>query len=132
MKKIVFTALGAAVLLSASYYGYRQVSNSSEDDIFLANVEALSEEELSKEDQLRQRECYAEGGNWNMASVCAEGGIEVINCERNGEISVLGVVVKGGYKKNKNYLVKWERYECQDSPKNCCTKQGVFVDAEDI
>ena len=47
MKKTVFTALGAAVLFSASYIGYRQVSNSSESDLFLANVEALSRSEIS-------------------------------------------------------------------------------------
>lgn len=46
-KKTLFAALSAVVLVSASYIGYRQVSNSSADDLFTANVEALSRSEIS-------------------------------------------------------------------------------------
>lgn len=47
-KKTFFVAISAAVLLSASYIGYRQVSNSQESDLFMANVEALSDCEHGK------------------------------------------------------------------------------------
>ena len=46
-KKTLFAALSAVVLVSASYIGYRQVSNSSADDLFMANVEALSDSEFT-------------------------------------------------------------------------------------
>ena len=47
-KRLFFSALTAAVVLTAGYCGYRHVVNSSESDLFLANVEALSEEEQPK------------------------------------------------------------------------------------
>ena len=47
-KRALFAAISAAVLVSASYIGYRQVSNSSADDLFMANVEALSSNEKPK------------------------------------------------------------------------------------
>ena len=47
-KRLFFSALSAAVVLTAGYCGYRHVVNSSEGDLFLANVEALSEEEQPK------------------------------------------------------------------------------------
>ena len=47
-KKLFFSTLTAAVVLTAGYCGYRHVVNSSESDLFLANVEALSEEEQPK------------------------------------------------------------------------------------
>ena len=45
-KRLFFSALSAAVVLTAGYCGYRHVVNSSEGDLFLANVEALSEGEF--------------------------------------------------------------------------------------
>ena len=47
-KRLFFSALTTAVVLTAGYCGYRHVVNSSESDLFLANVEALSEEEQPK------------------------------------------------------------------------------------
>lgn len=47
-KRLFFSTLTAAVVLTAGYCGYRHVVNSSESDLFLANVEALSEEEQPK------------------------------------------------------------------------------------
>lgn len=49
-KKTFFAALSAAVLVSASYIGYCQVSNSSENDLFMANVEALSSMEFDQDE----------------------------------------------------------------------------------
>ena len=42
MKRNILFALSAIVLGVAGYVGYQQVSASSESDLFLANVEALS------------------------------------------------------------------------------------------
>ena len=42
MKKKMVFALSAIVLGVAGYVGYQRVSASSENDLFLANVEALS------------------------------------------------------------------------------------------
>lgn len=46
-KRLFFSTLTAAVVLTAGYCGYRHVVNSSESDLFLANVEALSRSEIS-------------------------------------------------------------------------------------
>jgi len=46
-KRLFFSALSAAVVLTAGYCGYRHVVNSSDSDLFLANVEALSRSEIS-------------------------------------------------------------------------------------
>ena len=46
-KRLFFSALSAAVVLTAGYCGYRHVVNSPESDLFLANVEALSRSEIS-------------------------------------------------------------------------------------
>ena len=41
-KKFVLSALSVAVLVSAGYVGYREVSNEGESDLLLTNVEALT------------------------------------------------------------------------------------------
>ena len=47
-------------------------------------------------------ECQAQGGNWNMASTCEEMQIIESTCKINGEISILGITIKGAFEKGKN------------------------------
>ena len=51
-KRLFFSTLTAAVVLTAGYCGYRHVVNSSESDLFLANVEALSRRRTTKDVRL--------------------------------------------------------------------------------
>lgn len=74
-----------------------------------------------------REECLRKGGNWNMASVCVDGKAECFKCEVSGEISVLGITLKGSYTKGNTYIISWARYSCQTSEGNCCTRQGVEV-----
>lgn len=46
-KKFVLSVLSAAVLVSAGYVGYREVTNDESSDLLLANVEALASGESS-------------------------------------------------------------------------------------
>ncbi len=96
--------------------------------IMLANIEALAHDEDS-EDKKREKECHDQGGYWNMALICADGGIEETECTVAGELSFAGVKISGSYKKGHTYTVSWERWECKDHQKECCQKdeQGVRV-----
>jgi len=67
------------------------------------------------------------GGFWNMASVCKDSGFETCTCKISGEVSILGVTIKGTYERGKRYHIGWARYECQASSGNCCKKQGLYV-----
>ena len=51
-KRLFFSALSAAVVLTAGYCGYRHVVNSSDSDLFLTNVEALSRRRTTKDVRL--------------------------------------------------------------------------------
>lgn len=61
-----------------------------------------------------------------MSSVCVNSGFEQVTCEISGEITLLGVTIKGTYKKGQKYPIAWARYECKNSPGNCCKKQGLY------
>ena len=62
-RRFLFSALGAVVLLAAGYCGYCQVENSSESDLFLANVEALSTgEKLDCSYNREEGQCMVEVG----------------------------------------------------------------------
>ena len=65
MKRNILFALSAIVLGVAGYVGYQRVSASSESDLFLANVEALSQNE-------------------NVVILQCTRGIEGANCVRRG------------------------------------------------
>ena len=131
MKRNILFALCAIVLGVAGYVGYQQVSASSESDLFLANVEALSEEELSSDEKNRQKECFENDGEWNMASICVDGGVETVTSDNSKELHLFGAVIKVS-KKNTPYVVKWERYECQDHKHSCCETQGVDYEVESL
>lgn len=65
--KIIF-ALCAAVLSAVGYFGYQRVSVSSKSDLFLANIEALSETESGA----HRMKCYT--------SLVYEEGSSVVEC----------------------------------------------------
>lgn len=66
-----------------------------------------------------------------MASVCADGRIETVECSVSGELSIAGFpVIKGSYKRGKSYTIAWARYKCETSKGNCCTIQGIYVDGK--
>ncbi len=69
MKKVTIVSAFCAVVLSAtSYFGNRHASEASESDLFLANVEALSENESGK----HKMKCYT--------SLKFEEGSAVVEC----------------------------------------------------
>ena len=86
MKKKMVFALSAIVLGVAGYVGYQQVSASSESDLFLANVEALSEGEgvsmLECSEAIRSVGCYKK---WEFG--------EMWECEAIKEVRSYQVVV---------------------------------------
>ena len=90
------------------------------------NVEVLAQSEMNAGDE---EKCRASGGYWNMALVCADGGIELVECTVSGEISFLGITLSGSYTIGNKYYIVWERYSCINSNGNCCdgSAQGIRV-----
>lgn len=73
-KKFVLSVLSAAVLVSAGYVGYREVTNDESSDLLLANVEALT----------RNEEAIERGpSKYNDCEVC---GVTVKFCECENRI----------------------------------------------
>jgi len=65
--------------------------------------------------------------NWDMESILASCGFETVECKVDGEISFLGITLKGSYyKKGSSYSMPWASYRCESSPVNCFTKQGLY------
>ena len=102
--------------ISLSFDGQRDCS------FILENVEALA----TDENPSNYNDCLAQGGNWNMASVCIESGFESTTCKISGQISAFGITFSGSYEKGKTYSIPWARYQCQTSADNCCVKQGLY------
>lgn len=124
-KKFLLPCIAAVAI--ATFVGAKSFkTNASEsNELLLANVEALSEPPEEPYPQERAQ-CIAEGGNWNMASVCKDSGFETVTCKISGEVTLFGVTIKGSYEKNSKYNIPWARYECVQSAGNCCKKQGLY------
>ncbi len=125
-KKILLSVFVFAVVALAVFASYKTLNaNAAVADLMLdENIEALTRGE---DDQAPNREnCYAEGGLWNMASVCADGKVEVVTCTKSGEITIFGITLKGSYTKGKPYAIAWARYTCITSTGNCCKMQGIY------
>lgn len=126
MKKIIKKSLAVVVsvsVLSSCWYVYKRETKPK--NRFAMNVEALSarvEEDYPEE----RASCIASGGNWNMASVCEDAGLQEVICTVSGEASAFGVTIRGSYTKGKAYYIPWARYKCVESKGNCCKKQGLF------
>lgn len=143
MKKEIIL-LGVCMIVGIIAYQYRNglsVSDNEKSTIVLSNIEALMSSETSESGSnnggelsgdgeggnYTREECLSKDGNWNMASVCVDGGTIQKQCEVSGEITIMGITVKGSYKSGKLYNLFWERYQCQSSSGNCCVKQGMFA-----
>jgi hypothetical protein len=103
-------------------------TNSEQSLLSLANVEALADE-ITSGAGLDQSNCASNGGYWNMALVCDGGGVNSVQCQIDGSISLFGISVSGSYKQGTTYNVGWERWACVISPGNCCiaSSQGIKV-----
>lgn len=151
-KELILLAVCAVVGIIAHQFKVEHSSINNNSGVVLSNIDALMTPENSSSEsssgaelsgngeslsgdgessnsgeEFNRENCLKKGGNWNMASVCVDGGIIQKQCEISGEITILGATFKGSYKKGKLYNLAWERYSCQNSQGNCCTKQGVFV-----
>lgn len=103
--------------------------------LFLANVNALSQGETGKDESgiplpgpegWKRETCQANGGNWNMSTIVKEAKTVVTNCKVEGEVSILGVKIKGSYEKGNTYEMQITVYDCTASDTNCCIKIGSY------
>lgn len=103
MKKIVvFAAVATLVVSAAAEVGVKVCNYYSMPELMKANLEALTQEDMpTGGDGWTRAECQAQGGNWNMASTCEEMQIIESTCKINGEISILGITIKGAFEKGK-------------------------------
>ena len=126
MKKIkILLAVAFMGMLSyGTYSAYDSMSSNTSNQLLLENVEALASGEGIP---ASYADCLAKGGNWNMASVCAEGGFYDSECTVSGEISAFGIILKGSYTKGNSYHIPYARYNCVNSSGNCCIKQGLYT-----
>ena len=129
MKKIfVFVAVATLVVSVAAVVGVKVYNYYSMPELMRANLEALTQEDMpTGGDGWTRAECQAQGGNWNMASTCEEMQIIESTCKINGEISILGITIKGAFDKGKKYSIAYARYTCTPSATNCCIKQGIYA-----
>lgn len=76
-----------------------------------------------------EEECRQKNGYWNELLDCADGGVSSQTCTIEGEITLLGVTVKGSYTKGNSYTLTWARFACRSSNGNCCNgnAQGIYV-----
>ncbi len=75
-----------------------------------------------------QKSCLDRGGNWNMASICKDGGIVEVVCQVDGQISLLGITLSSTvYLKGHKYPITWALYTCIAHDGNCCETQGMFI-----
>jgi hypothetical protein len=74
-------------------------------------------------------ECYSKDGYWNMSMVPVNSGVVNMTCTIAGELSLLGITVKGSYTKNQSYLLMWMTMGCTSSSGNCClaNNQGIYI-----
>lgn len=131
MRKFFISIVAVSVGL-IGYVCYELQTTKSEllSPAALANIDALTdfEGETGNNEDIALREgCIHSGGNWDMASILASCGFETVECKVDGEISFLGITLKGSYyKKGSSYSMPWASYRCESSAGNCCTKQGLY------
>lgn len=75
------------------------------------------------------KKCHDKNGYWNMALVSDTGGVITETCTKSGEISVLGITIKGSYQKGNSYSFSWSNWKCVSSTGNCCLsdQQGIRI-----
>lgn len=131
MRKILISVVTIFIgIIGYICYGLQTTKSELLNTIALVNIDALSnfEGEIGNDHNITSREgCILFGGNWNMASVLMSSGFENVECKVDGEISFLGITLKGSYyQKGMSYSFPWASYRCESSEGNCCTKQGLY------
>ena len=128
MKKTVFMVCAALVMSATAIVGVKAYNYYSMPELMKANLEALTQEDMpTGGDGWTRAECQAQGGNWNMATICEEMQIIKSTCKIDGEISILGITIKGAFEKGKKYTIAYALYTCTPSATNCCIKQGIYA-----
>ncbi|MBR1666055.1 MAG: hypothetical protein IJ699_07540 [Bacteroidaceae bacterium] len=140
-KKILMLPCIAAVAIATLVGKQAYEANAYEsNELLMANVEALADNEENISDEARQRrtECFAKKGLWGYASIY----IGTVTLERK-----YGLVYQhGGKEYSLTYSQSGNRskipatqYQCQPNPANtstenmtCCDKQGLFLDDKKI
>ena len=123
MKKY-FKSLCVSVSFATGILATVIVASSNYDSLLDLNVEALTQGEMSADEIA----CRAEGGVWNHYSNCEDGGVIVVPCSYEGQITVLGITLKGAYEVGNTYPIYWARYSCEhEALYYCCTKQGIYI-----
>lgn len=126
-KYFSITCMALSVLIGFTFAS--AVFSRRNEGLFETNVEALTQQEMSDEEAA----CKAEGGVWNHFSNCEEGGVILVPCTYEGEITVFGVTLHGNYVNGNSYPIYWARYSCEHVAANyCCTKQGIFVGDQQV
>jgi hypothetical protein len=128
MKKKLFVLTFAALAIVS--FISKNNSLQSKSVILTSNVEAIAGDDDDPDlyTLMRMWNCYQDDGSWNMATTCTESGFyENQKCKISGELTVLGVTIKGSYEKGHKYDVPWARYTCIASTGNCCKKVGLYT-----
>lgn len=127
MKKKLFVLTFAALAIVS--FISKNNSLQSKSEILNSNVEAIaSPDDPNWFEFQTMLMCFTNGGNYNMATTCSDSGFfEETKCKVSGELTILGVTVKGNYERGKKYSIPWARYTCISSNGNCCLKEGLYT-----
>lgn len=143
MKKKMVYVVAALIIGAVTVFNVKTVLDANRTyDLAMTSIDALSEDgegdggngggggesdtgaHIKDED-----ECHNKNGYWNMALVSDSGGVITQKCTISGEISILGITIKGSYQKGENYHFSWANWKCVASNGNCCLsdKQGIRI-----
>lgn len=140
MKKKMIYVAAALIIGAATVFNVKTVLDANRNyDLAMTSIDALSEdgegesggggESDTGANIKEESKCHDRNGYWNMALVSDSGGVITQNCTVSGEISILGVTIKGSYEKGKPYSFSWSNWKCTLSNGNCCLsdKQGIRI-----
>jgi hypothetical protein len=135
-RNFLFIGIFVACIATVSAYNVMLSISKSKHAMQLVSLSAFADSENGTGSEnsgagiTTQSECQANGGYWNMASICAGGGVNSVICAIGGEITFVGVTIfKAELKKGTTYNIVWERWMCTLAPGNCCiaSSQGVLI-----
>jgi hypothetical protein len=129
MKKILFTVVTIVAVCIGVINVNLNCKSLDVAGLSLKKLEALTLEIETGAGITTQSECQTKLGYWNMALICSGGGVNSFRCEIQGQLTIAGVTIMGGYKKGKSYNIVWEQWSCTTSSGNCCiaSSQGVYI-----
>lgn len=138
-KKMVYVA-AALIIGAVTVFNVKTALDANRNyDLAMTSIDALSEDGEGESGEGGESDtganindeskCHDRNGYWNMALVSDGGGVETQKCTVSGEISILGVTIKGSYEKGKPYKFYWSNWKCIISNGNCCLsdKQGIRI-----